>query len=433
MALISDLEDENRSLKRAVIELSVLNEIASAIGTHQQVDQINKRILSICIRHFEVEQGVIHLLEPGNPDDTLKTGIRMRRPKASADGPFRLGMTLTGWILRHKEPIACNDLETDVRFPGAAAEMEGVRSVLAVPLLAQNRMPGILSLFNKKNRAPWTEGDIRLLGMIGVQTASVIDNARLHEMEEDLRAARSIQRRLLPEGVPEVPGLDLYGTAMPALEVGGDFYDWLPLGDGKLGCMVADVSGKGMPAALLMAQLQAAFRAQAELAASADRVVNEINRLFGRTLAPDRFVTLFYAVIDPVARQISYANAGHNPALLWTPDGEVHWLTEGGLILGRISSSTQYAAHSVPFCPGCGLVVYSDGVTEAEDKDGTQFGADGLAKSVTAHAHATASEMGARIQAALDHHASGVRQSDDITFAVIRHHRAPERASTPCT
>jgi sigma-B regulation protein RsbU (phosphoserine phosphatase) len=421
MDLTTDLEAENRRLKRAVTELSVLNEIATAIGTHQRVDQVNKLILAICIRHFEVEQGVIHLLDTVAPGDALKTGIRVRKPSPEpGSGSFRLGVTLSGWILLHKEPLASNDLANDSRFPGVSTEMPGVRSVLVVPLVAQNRMSGILSLFNKKNRAAWTDGDIRLLGMIGVQAASVIETVRLHEMEEDLMAARSIQRRLLPEAAPVMPALDLFGTAVPAQEVGGDFYDWLPLADGKLGCIVADVSGKGMPAALLMAQLQATFRAQVDVADQADRVVNEINRVFGRTLAPDRFVTLFYAVIDPVARQISYANAGHNPALLWTPAGEVRWLDQGGIILGRISSSTRYSAHSVDFQPGSGLLVYSDGVTEAQTRTGDQFGADGLAQSILAAPASSAAQVGTLIQSALEHHTGGVGQADDVTFAVIR-------------
>jgi sigma-B regulation protein RsbU (phosphoserine phosphatase) len=414
------LQAENERLKQAVGELSVLNEIVTAIGTHRKVEQINKLILSICIRHFGVEQGVIHLLDPADSADILKTGVRVRKPSPdSGNGKYRLGLTLTGWLLKHKQPLRSDRLADDSRFPGAANETPHVRSVLAVPLKVHDKMLGILSLFNKRDEAPWSESDQRLLGIIGLQAAQVIESARLYDMEEDLRAARSIQERLLPGSAPELRGLDLYGTAVPALNVGGDFYDWLPLPGGKLGCMVADVSGKGMPAALLMAQLQAAFRSQTEIGESPDRLVNEVNRIFGRTVAPDRFVTLVYVVVDPASGTLTYANAGHNPPLLWRKDGNSEWLSEGGLILGRVSASVNYESYSVPFEAGDGLVVYTDGVTEAHTSSGEEFGVAGLEQCVRKSSHKSAAELGHCIRQSLERHLGGHKQSDDVTYTVI--------------
>ena len=426
MARIHDaheLQSENERLRQAVEELSVVNEIVTAIGTHHRVDRINQLILQSCIRHFGVEQGVIHLLDPTDPEEMLKTGVRVRKPgfdDQGGDGRFRLGITLLGWMLKHQQTLCSDDLAADPRFPGAAAEIPHVRSVLAVPLRVHNRLLGILSLFNKRGQTTWTEGDRRLLGIIALQSAQVIESARLQEMEEDLRAARSIQEGLLPKSLPVIEGLDLFGSARPAFEVGGDYYDWFPLPDGKLGCVVADVSGKGMPAALLMAHLQAAFRAQLRTDASPAHVVSQVNEQFGHSLDPDRFVTAFYAVIDPGSRTLSYASAGHNPPLLWSAADGPQWLMEGGLPLNRISR-TPYSAHAVPFRPGDVLVVYTDGVTEAATTSGELWARDRLRECVMAGPPTAARDIGERILRCVDRHSGTYRQTDDITLAVIYH------------
>ena len=413
------LETENARLKQAVEELSVLNEIVSAVGGNRTVDRINKLILQICIRHFGVEQGVVHLLDPTDPEEMLRTGVRVRKmgPDSEA-GRYRLGLTLTGWMLKHQRPLVSDDVQADSRFSGTTIEIPNVRSVLAVPLRVQDRMLGILSLFNKLDGSPWSENDQRLLGIIGVQSAQVIENARLHEMDEDLRAARSIQQGLLPKRVPNIRGLDTFGAARPALEVGGDYYDWIELSDGRLGCVVADVSGKGMPAALLMAQLQAAFRAQVQSECSPGRVLSGVNELFGRTLDPDRFVTLFYAVIDPKARRLTYASAGHNPPLLYRFGGRADWLEEGYMPLGPVSRKT-YEPYSVTFNPGDVLVVYTDGITEAASESGAHWDRDHLAECVASEAHESAAAVGEHILQCVDQHTHAHKQSDDITLAVV--------------
>jgi sigma-B regulation protein RsbU (phosphoserine phosphatase) len=419
---VESLTSENERLKQAVGELSVLNEVVTAIGTCRDVECINKLILQICIRHFHVEQGVIHLLDPAHPDDMLRTGVRVRREGSTTDtgdGRFRLGPTLTGWVLKHQEPLVTDDLATDARFRGTVAEVPHVRSVLAVPIKTHQQTLGILSLFNKREGAPWTDGDRRLLGMIAVQSAQVIENARLHVIEEDMRAARSIQQGLLPANAPALSGLDLFGYASPASDVGGDYFDWIELPDGRLGCVVADVSGKGMPAALVMAQLQACFRTHVQRDHRPDRVLTEVNTLFGCSLDPDRFVTLFYAVVDPVANELQCSNAGHNPPLLWRADGRLEWLAEGGMLLGRISQA-PYRAFGVPFRPGDGLVVYTDGLTEAESDEGEEWGRERLGQAVLAGRLDSAREVGERIRRAVETHVGRQRQNDDVTLTVIR-------------
>lgn len=237
-------------------------------------------------------------------------------------------------------------------------------------------------------------------------------------MEDDLRVAKSIQQGLLPKSVPRVPGVDLFGFTAPAREVGGDYFDWISLPNGSIGCVVADVSGKGMPAALLMAQLQAAFKAQAQTGLPAEQVLSTVNLFLGNTMEADRFVTLFYAVIDPKNNRLVYANAGHNPALLWHRDGSSEWLGEGGLMLSPVSL-LPYQSYALPFGPGDGLVIYTDGVSEAEAGSGQQWGEENLRTVALQNRGETAQMMGQKIKLALEDFVAGNEQSDDITLAVI--------------
>jgi sigma-B regulation protein RsbU (phosphoserine phosphatase) len=418
------VEAENARLKQAVEELSVLNEIATAIDSSMAVDEINRLIISKCIKRMGVEQGVIRLLDASSPDQAFKTLVRV--VDHSEDGlPFRLGLTLTGWILKNQKPLLTNDLQTDERFKGATEEAAQIKSVLAVPLKTRNRILGILSVFNKRGGAPFDVDDQRLLTIIATQSAQVIENARLQEeeaklrvMEEDLRVARTIQESLVPKSVPHIDGVDLYGFTAPAREVGGDYYDWVELPDGKIGCVVADVSGKGMPASLLMAQLQAAFKAQAQQGKPPHEVVTSVNQFLGITMEPARFVTLFYAVVDPTSSTLVYANAGHNPALLWRADGKVEWLGEGGLMLSPVSM-LPYESYSIPFGPGDGILIYSDGVTEAEAPNGDQWEEPALETCVMTGTRDTAQEVGDRIKIAVENFVAGNEPSDDITLAVV--------------
>jgi sigma-B regulation protein RsbU (phosphoserine phosphatase) len=418
------LQAENERLRQAVEELSILNEIATAIDSSMKVDEINKLIVTKCIRRVGVEQGVIRLLDQSDPDQAFKTLVRV--VDHSEDGlPFRLGLSLTGWILKHQKPLLSNDLHHDERFRGAAEEAQQIKSVLAVPLKTRNRMVGILSVFNKRNNKPFDVDDQRLLTIIATQSAQVIENARLQEeearlrvMEEDLRVARSIQEGLVPKSVPQVEHVGLYGFTAPAREVGGDYYDWIPLPDGRIGCVVADVSGKGMPASLLMAQLQAAFKAQAQSGKSPDEVITTVNQFLGATMEPSRFVTLFYAVVEPAANRLVYVSAGHNPPLLWRVDGSHEWLRQGGLMLSPVSL-VPYEAHTVEFGPGDGVAIYSDGVTEAENRDGIQWEESNLETTIMQGPRTSAEEIGLRIKTALENFVAGNEQSDDITLAIV--------------
>ena len=249
-------------------------------------------------------------------------------------------------------------------------------------------------------------------------------------LEEDLAVARQIQQRFLPQQVPALPDLDVAAASIPSREVGGDLYYWFPRDDGTLGFALGDVSGKSVPAALLMSNVLAALRAQAldrvELGASLERT----NRLIIDQIEPGRFVTLFYGEAEPSRSALRYVSAGHNPALLLREGGDPEWLREGGVPLG-VQAGATYPTAEIAFAPGDTLIVYSDGVTEAQGAKPIAGEPGGDARpplSGEDRLAAVARELRGRparavLQGVLDAvrgFADGVEQADDITIVVVR-------------
>jgi len=240
---------------------------------------------------------------------------------------------------------------------------------------------------------------------------------REHMMAE-LMVARSIQRRLLPSRVPDIPGLEVAGTSIASREVGGDSYDFLPWGD-QLLVSVADVAGKGVPAAILMSNLQAGLRSQVRRPAALGRVLAELNELVLASTDPGRFITLAIALIDPRNGVITYANAGHNPPIIRRTGGEIEILAAGGILLGVLPDAA-YDETRVEFKPGDVLVLYTDGVVEATTPDGAFFGDERLAALLRDMEGLGAAAICDRIVAAVEEFAGGDTQGDDLTVVVVK-------------
>jgi serine phosphatase RsbU (regulator of sigma subunit) len=252
------------------------------------------------------------------------------------------------------------------------------------------------------------------------QRAELIGKER---MEEDLEVARAIQLRFLPQKPPTVPGLDVAGISVPSREVGGDLFHYAELPGGRLAVALGDVSGKSVPAALIMSNVISALRAETQHEAEIEKSLTRINRLLMEQIEPGRFVTLVYGIIDPDAGVMRYASAGHNPMLRVSANGDLMWLREGGVPLG-IDTDTAYASAQVPVAAGDVLVAYSDGVTEADgpERDGApaMFGDERLAEAVRSLRGRSAGEIVAGVQAAVQRFSAGRAQADDITLVVVR-------------
>jgi len=419
------LEHENKLLRNAVEELSILNEMATAIGSALSLDRIVNLMVGKCVKHFHSEQAAVMLLEPGQSANPLRTMVRKAETRSDA-APFRLDSQLTGWMLNNQKPLLVNDLKNDERFCMDRDTACPYRSLLSVPLLSKGRMIGLLAVFNKKNPVGFNEDDQRLLSIIASQSTQVIENARLLEkekeltrMEEELRLAREIQMGLLPKEPPRIAGYDIYGISIPAKIVGGDYFDFIPVDGSTMAFCLGDVSGKGMPAALLMSNLQAAVRAQSLTETFCHECMARANTLLCRNTTPEKFATLFYGILDFKGHAVRCCNAGHNFPFLFSGDRDPQLLATGGPVLGFMEG-IPFEQVSHPLSPGDLLLAYSDGITEAADKSENQYGEERLAEIIRRNTNLPARELIQKILDDVVHFSANAPQEDDMTLLAIK-------------
>jgi len=306
---------------------------------------------------------------------------------------------------------------------------------LLLPLSVKDKLLGIVSLGEKRSEEPYSGTDLRLLKSVATQAGLALANAQLtatiaeevgrrEKMNRELEIAREVQERLFPQRLPEIAGLDYFGRCRTALGVGGDYYDFLSLPDGKLGVALGDVSGKGIAAALTMASLQASLRADAMRAGNdIAGLITRVNQMLYDASTEDRYATLFYAQYDPATRRLSYVNAGHCPPILLrnlAKNSRVERLDQaGGTVVGLLKDCA-YEQSEASLAPGDLLVIYTDGFSEAMNPDLTEWGEERLIESIVGSAGLPAQGVIARIMQAADAFAAGAPQSDDMTLVVLR-------------
>jgi sigma-B regulation protein RsbU (phosphoserine phosphatase) len=308
-----------------------------------------------------------------------------------------------------------------------------LNSQVLLPVTAKKNLSGIISLSPKRSEEPYTPSDLRLLRSVASQTGLALENSRLSEaivreaaqkerLNTELEIAREVQERLFPQELPRVNELDIYGACRPALGVGGDYYDFLELADGKLGIAIGDISGKGVGASLMMASLQASLRGQTihfgdDLAA----LMAQVNALVYEASTTNRYATFFYAQYDPSSSKLSYVNAGHNPPFLLRANGEVETLTEGGPVVGMLPPMiVDYSQGSVGLASGDLLVGFTDGISEAMNPDEEEWGEDAMLARLKEIRHESAEDILRLIVASADEFASGAKQHDDMTMIVVK-------------
>ncbi len=346
--------------------------------------------------------------------------------KESRGEGFRISSHVRDRVMQEKHSLLVRDTEQG-DFAGNVSIVEhNVRSFMAVPLQTKEKVIGLIYLDSSYVRE-FTKQDLNLITLMANIAAIRIENARLGEVErqeqmtkKDLEQAAVIQRGLLPGEPPKVPGLDLAGYNAACRTVGGDYYDFFVRPDGRVAIVVADVAGKGMPAAMLMSSLQARIQVLAEEDMDLAVLVARLNRTVSMKCPANRFITLFMAVVDPKSGDVTFCNAGHNPPLLVRSTGEVEPLEGGGLILGIVPQAA-YSEKSVRMNPGDALVLYSDGVTEAAPiGSNDEYGEDRLGKLVSANLSLSADDLIVRINEDVFEFAQGAPPADDVTLLIAR-------------
>jgi sigma-B regulation protein RsbU (phosphoserine phosphatase) len=380
------LEEENKRLRNAIAELSIVNDIATTINSTQPVEQVVDLIVKKCVKHLNVEQGVIMLLNEEDKDKPLHTMIREQQSSSDLL-PYRFDAQLTGWMLKNQSPLLVNKLKEDERFKDLVDKTTPIESFLSVPLRVKNKMLGVLTVFNKRSNEKFSSNDQKLLSIIASQSSQIIENARLLEeerslrvMQEEMRLAKITQENLLPKELPHISGYQISAKTIPAKEVGGDYYDFIQIDNNNFAFCLGDVTGKGMSAAMLMANMQAALRSQLLNGCSCtDSLVNSNNLLYVST-EPTKFVTL---------------------------------------LLGAFPDS-QYEQERIIMEPGDLLIIFSDGITEAMNSENQELGEKKLRDIISDYKNADPKFIIDKIISATRAHAGDTPQSDDMTLLIIK-------------
>jgi phosphoserine phosphatase RsbU/P len=328
------------------------------------------------------------------------------------------------------DPASWVNREAD---PGDRDALAALQAELLLPLAVKGKLLGILSLGPKRSEEPYSPSDVRLLQVVATQTAIALENSQLTaeiaretalraRLSREIEIAREVQEGLFPQHYPPVPGIEYIGYCRPALGVGGDYYDFVKVGE-LLGIAVGDVSGKGIPAALLMASLQASLRAQAiSIPSNLATLMERLNALIYETSPPNRYATFFYGQYDPVARRLSYVNAGHNAPMLFRPRGggtELLRVDGGGPVIGLLPVAA-YTQCAIDLAPGDLLVGYTDGISEAMNAEDEEWGEERMADAVRACLGLHPREIVDHLMVAADAFAAGAKQNDDMTLVVVR-------------
>lgn len=412
---------EIASLRRSVHELSILNDLARDIGASVDFTDIMETVIKRSAGAVRASQATITMVER---ESFLSAGTVVRDIERETPD-FHLTQNLIGMLATHKSPLLFNNPAEDERLRGVPLQ-DGVRNLLCVPLLVGNMLVGILAAYNKRRGEDFDDVDKRVLAIIGAQSAQILERARLFEIEqadlktrEELRMASDIQMSLLPGSAPKVTGYEISGISVPARQVGGDYFDYFELASGKLGVAVGDVSGKGVPAAMLMANLQATLRSQALRESECKTCITWCNRLLFRSTSPEKFATLVYCTIDIDSHEIAYSNAGHEYPVILAADGTTRKLRAGGPPAG-VLDDFDYQEGVESLAPGELMVIYSDGVTDMLNPDDEPYGMDRFLDCVSSTRSESAETMTRSLVDSVRAHANGSSPLDDVTVVILK-------------
>lgn len=428
---LSGAGDQRSRTARPEEQLRNVLEISRSLCEKLHLDEVLDKTLEVLFRIFpQADRGFVLLRDVGGVEATPRA-IRFRSGQPEC---LSIGMSVLDRVLKEGKALLCSDAAGEP-WPAPAAKARDLpsRMAMCVPLLDPRGQPGgVLQLDTRPGRGKFTEEDLNLLAAVASPVGVAVENARLHaalihrtQIEQESQDAREVQLALLPARRPELPGYAFWDFYEPAHFVGGDYFDYIPLPPAesapgvpatRWAVALGDVEGKGMPAALLMARLSAQVRLLTPTQLDPARIVERLNHDLCHAGIGDRFITFLLVLVDGESHRITVVSAGHMGPMIRRADGRIEVVGEssGGQPLG-ITADQVYLTTSTPIGPGDLALLYTDGLVDALDTSGVGFGLDRL-KQALAESPRPSVEAGEAIIRAVDRHAVGSPQSDDITL-----------------
>jgi sigma-B regulation protein RsbU (phosphoserine phosphatase) len=408
-------------------KLRLLLDITKTISRSLDLEEVLNLVMDTLGSVLPYDAAGIYLIEQaaedGNPYVFKSKAIRGYEISFELIEPrLKLGEGFLGRVAESGQAIISPDVSQDPRYFAARSR---TRSELIAPIASNNKVIGVFDLESDRLNA-YDEDDLAVLQLLTSQVAIIIEKVQLHaqliekkRMQAQLEIARQVQLELLPDSDPGIENFDISAYIFPAEEVSGDYYDWVRIFDDQIGIVVADAVGKGIPAALLMSFLRASLRAGVQIGYAPHIAFSKVSNLLRDSIEDNQFITAIYGILDTTNRTFVYSNAGHNPPLLIKRDGEYRFVEYGDTPLGMFFDA-HYHQHFIRFEQGQTMVVYTDGITEAANESGDEYGAERFAKSVLECINLPAKQM-------IDHIRKGVADfterkflDDDGTLFIVK-------------
>jgi serine phosphatase RsbU (regulator of sigma subunit) len=415
-------------------KLTALLDIATNLGRTLDLDSLLPKIVENLFQLFKQADRAFIILRDEPTKKLIPKVIKTRRGHDETMASF--SRRIVNQCLENVQALLSDDATSDSRFAMSQSIADfRIRSVMCAPLWTQEGSGfGVIQLDTQDRNKKFTEGDLKLLMGVASQASIALENAKLHQdlmvrerLKRDLELAREVQRGFLPLRPPELAGYELFAHYEAAQEVGGDYFDFIPMPLDRMGVMLGDVAGKGVPAALLMAKISADAKFCMLSEAGPAPAITKLNGLLHQAGLTERFITLVAAVVDPHEHAVTLVNAGHPSPLVYrhatsaVEDATPPETT--GLPIGVVDGY-EYVSCQVRLEPGDAILTFSDGVTEAMDKDNKQLQVEGILAAIQGGRHSPRG-LGERVVEAVKRHATGRSQHDDITL-VCYGRRGPE-------
>lgn len=405
--------------------LLVLNEVSQSLIYHMPMADLLAHIMDLITENVPMDRAVLMLRE-GNPPQLVPRLVRIPN-REMKDLNVRISQSVVRTALDKNSAVLVSDLQSDTQFRSQASIIQArIHSALCVPLWNNKEIIGLIYGDRVSLLEPFKPDDMKLLTFLANLAAIKIENARLFDqaleksrLDRELSLAVQIQRNFLPKENPAPAAFDIWGTNFCSSRVGGDYYDFIPLGPTGVGLTIADVSGHGVGAALLMASLRAALYSEVRPGGALDAMAAKLNEFVHRSSESDTFISFFYGELDKATGELRYVNAGHNAPILTGPAGEVRRLPRTGFCLGMFADAV-FEVGAVRLGPGDGLCLFTDGITESRAPDQEEYGEERLIALLRSNGALSARETGERIVADVRAFSRRDDPEDDMTVVVIK-------------
>ncbi len=406
--------------------LEIISKVGLALLSSSGLDDTLDQVATLVFDAVPAERVVIMLRDENGPDGMI---IKVARHRGSDTriGEVRVSRAILSEVVENGKSVLTSDAQQDPRFASQTIILQGIRSVLAVPMSVDERhVFGLIYADSPTSQSTFTTDHLNILttlasvASIRVENASLVDERINRErMERELELATEIQQRFQPDAPPVLEGWDFQGISFSCYEIGGDYYDFIPRHDGSMLVALGDVSGKGTSASLLMSSLHAAIHAQVAARTPLPDLVTAVNVYLANNTPTNRFITLFVTELDPASGTLTFINAGHNAPLIARADGSVELVESGGLPLGLMDFA-EYELGTAQLDRGDVLFIYSDGVSEANNLKEEEFGMERLKQVISSNVGRPASGIRDRVESALSAFTGTAAPNDDITLVIVK-------------